>query len=79
MHTHGGDDVRTIQRQLNRISDVYSNINKIRVDGIFGENTERAVKTFQETFNMTADGKVGLATWYQISQVYVAIEKLAEL
>ena len=74
-----GNDVRTIQQQLNTISDTYSAINKLRVDGIYGENTAQSVKQFQKIFNLPQTGVVDLATWYQISQIYVAIERLAEL
>lgn len=74
-----GNDVRTIQRQLNTISDTYSAIPKIKVDGTYGEETANAVKSFQKIFNLPQTGVVDLATWYQISQIYVAIERLAEL
>ena len=39
---------------------------------------ENKIKTFQNIFNMPQTGIVDLATWYQISQIYVALEKLAE-
>lgn len=74
-----GNDVRTIQRQLNTISNTYSAIPKLRVDGIYGQSTAEAVRAFQKIFNMPQTGVVNLATWYQISQIYVAIERLAEL
>ncbi len=74
-----GNDVRTIQQQLNTISDTYSAISKLAVDGIYGENTAQSVKQFQKIFNLSQTGVVDLATWYQISQIYVAIERLAEL
>lgn len=74
-----GNDVRTIQRQLNAISKTYSAIPSLRVDGIYGESTAEAVKEFQKIFNLPQTGVVDLATWYEISQIYVAIERLAEL
>lgn len=74
-----GDDVRTIQSQLNAISNTYSAINKLRVDGIYGEATKEAVTTFQRIFNLPQTGSVDFSTWYQISQIYVAVERLAEL
>lgn len=74
-----GEDVRTIQNQLNAVSDTYSAIPKLRADGIYGEATAEAVREFQRIFNMPQTGVVDQATWYQISQIYVAIERLAVL
>ncbi len=72
-----GSSVRTVQEQLNAISDNYPAIQKLRVDGIYGQNTENAVKTFQEIFDLPSSGSVDFATWYKISAIYVAVEKLA--
>lgn len=74
-----GSDVTTIQNQLNTISNTYTAIPKLRNDGIFGEQTQEAVSVFQGVFNLSQTGVVDLATWYQISQIYVAIARLAEL
>ncbi len=74
-----GDDVRTVQNQLNTIAGTYSAIPKLRADSIYGEATAAAVREFQRIFNMPQTGVVDMATWYQISQIYVAIEKLAAL
>ncbi|MBR7165707.1 MAG: peptidoglycan-binding protein, partial [Clostridia bacterium] len=75
-----GQDVRTIQQQLNRIRVNYPAIPAInRVDGVFGAETRAAVLAFQRIFNLTPDGIVGKSTWYRISYIYVAVKKLAEL
>jgi len=75
-----GQEVRTIQTQLNRISRDYPLIPKISsVDGVFGEETEDAVRKFQEIFNLTADGIIGKATWYKIKSIFVAVARLGEL
>ena len=75
-----GPDVTVVQTSLNRISQNYPAIPKINpVDGIFGPQTEAAVKAFQQIFSLDPDGIVGRATWYQIVRVYVAVLKLAEL
>lgn len=74
-----GDDVRTIQRQLNAISNNYPAIPKQKVDGIFGEATDKAVKKFQSVFNLPPTGIVDYPTWYKISDLYVAVTRLAEL
>ncbi|MHB1153683.1 MAG: peptidoglycan-binding protein [Eubacteriales bacterium] len=74
-----GADVRTIQTQLNAISNNFPAINKLRVDGIFGPVTEASVRTFQEIFNLPVSGVVDMATWYKISGIYVAVTRIAEL
>ena len=76
----GGDEVRTLQLRLNRISDNYPAIPKIALpDGVFSFDTEDAVKKFQETFALTPDGIVGNATWYKILFIYNAVKRLNEL
>ena len=75
-----GPYVTIIQSALNRIGQNYPAIPKIDpVDGIFGPQTEAAVRTFQQIFSLTPDGIAGRATWYQIIRIYVGILRLAEL
>lgn len=74
-----GDNVRMIQEQLNSVSDVYTLIPKLEVDGIYGENTKEAVRTFQEVFGLPQSGIVDFKTWYRISNIYVAVTRMAEL
>jgi len=74
-----GQPVRVIQEQLNAISNNYPLIKKLRVDGIFGANTREAVETFQKTFDLPTSGIVDYATWYRISNIYVAVTRMAEL
>ncbi len=74
-----GDYVTVIQRILNRISRSYPAIPRIPVDGVFGGQTEDAVRRFQAIFNLTEDGIVGQGTWYKLISLYVAVTRLAEL
>ena len=74
-----GNYVRTIQEQLNRIARNYPAIPTIVVDGIYGPRTEEAVRTFQRIFKLPQNGTVGYTTWYKISEIYVAVSRLAEL
>ena len=74
-----GNEVALIQTALNEISNNYPAIPKVTVDGIFGESTENAVRTFQQIFSLTPDGIVGLATWYKLAFLYVGIRRLSEL
>lgn len=74
-----GKDVRTIQQQLTAISKNFPYIPPLQADGIYGEKTRVSVQKFQEVFNLPQTGAVDFATWYQISDIYVAVAKLAEL
>ena len=72
-----GNAVRTIQSQLVNISKNYPLIPKIAVDGIYGNETTKAVEIFQSTFGLPQTGMVDYATWYEISRIYVAVRKLS--
>ena len=75
-----GPSVVTLQVMLNRISQSYPAIPKIsQVDGIFGSQTEAAVRKFQEVFDLSVDGIVGRATWYALVRYYIAVTRMAEL
>ena len=75
-----GPNVVVIQTELNRISRNYPAIPKVsQIDGIFGAQTEAAVRKFQEVFNLNVDGIVGQATWYALVRLYTAVTNLSEL
>ena len=74
-----GKYVRTIQNQLNAISNSYPAIPKIKEDGDYGNSTAEAVSTFQGIFGLPKSGVVDFKTWYEISRVYVAVTKIASL
>ena len=67
-----------LQEQLNTIASAYPAIPGVRVDGIFGEETQRAVREFQNVFGLPVTGVVNYATWFKVSELYVAISKIAE-
>lgn len=72
-----GQAVSIIQEQLNVIGRTYTAISELNVDGIYGQRTSDAVKTFQGIFNLSQTGSVDYATWYQLSQIFTAVAKLA--
>jgi peptidoglycan hydrolase-like protein with peptidoglycan-binding domain len=74
-----GAPVRTIQSQLNAISKNYPAIPKLKVDGQYGQKTKDAVETFQKVFYLPVTGIVDYPTWYKISDIFVAVTRLAEL
>lgn len=73
-----GDKVRQMQQQLNRIAQNYPAIPTIVADGIYGTATAEAVRTFQGIFNLPQTGVVDYATWYEISDIYVGVSRIAE-
>lgn len=73
-----GEAVRQMQEQLNAIADVYYVVPNIAADGIFGPRTAEAVRAFQRQFDLTPNGIVDFTTWYKISEIYVAITRIAE-
>ncbi len=75
-----GEDVRTIQRQINRIRRNYPAIPTIpETNGYFDAPTRAAVLKFQQIFGLAQDGIVGKSTWYKIKQIYNAVKKVSEL
>jgi 5-hydroxyisourate hydrolase-like protein (transthyretin family) len=74
-----GDKVRQLQEQLIRIAKAYPAIPTITADGIYGSKTKEAVAKFQSIFGLPANGIVDYPTWYKISDIYVAVSRIAEL
>lgn len=75
-----GEPVRRMQNFLNRIRVNFPLIPLIsNPNGVFGSDTQDAVRAFQRSFNLTADGVIGRATWNKISFIFVGVTRLAEL
>lgn len=73
-----GDKVRQLQNQLNRIARNYPAIPAVTPDGIYGPATSEAVRVFQGIFNLPQTGITDYATWYEISDIYVGVSRIAE-
>ena len=73
-----GDKVRQLQNQLNRIARNYPAIPTLTADGIYGPATAEAVRIFQKIFNLPQTGVTDYATWYEISDIYVGVSRIAE-
>ena len=74
-----GQNVYQIQKQLARIAKAYPAIPSIVPDGIYGPKTKAAVEKFQAVFELPVSGVVDYNTWYEISNIYVAVTRIAEL
>lgn len=73
-----GDKVRQMQNQLNRIARNYPALPTVTADGIYGPSTAEAVRTFQGIFNLPQTGITDYATWYEISEIFVGVSRIAE-
>ena len=73
-----GDKVRQLQTQINRIARNYPAIPTVTADGIYGPETAEAVRVFQGVFNLPQTGVTDYATWYEISEIYVGVSRIAE-
>jgi peptidoglycan hydrolase-like protein with peptidoglycan-binding domain len=66
-----GNDVRALQEYLNYISNTYTEIPRIIVDGVYGTETENAVNAFINLFNLpSTSGRVNAQVWNAIISVY---------
>ena len=65
-----GERVELLQKYLNAIANVYTDVPSVTVEGIFGPQTANAVREFQRLFGLAADGVVGAATWNSLLEVY---------
>ena len=74
-----GDKVRQLQTQLNRIARNYPALPTVTPDGVYGPATAESVRTFQDIFNLPQTGVTDYATWYEISEIYVGVSRIAEL
>ena len=64
-----GDEVRELQEKLNSLG-----YDAGTADGIFGPNTESALKAFQEASSLTADGVAGPMTLLRIDAAVKSAE-----
>lgn len=74
-----GDNVRVMQYYLAVIAAYYDTIPEIQVNGIFDENTEIAVRAFQQQFELAVDGVVGRQTWQAMEDAYESIRTASNL
>ncbi len=69
-----GSDVAALQEYLNVIGEVFDEIPRIAVDGIYGTATESAVRAFQRLEGLDVTGIVNSVTWNAIGSLYNDIE-----
>lgn len=68
-----GSNVRMLQFYLDFISTFNDFIPKVTIDGIFGQNTENAVRAYQQAYGLPITGTVNQATWDSMYELYFSI------
>lgn len=63
-HLMRGDDVAILQRQLQNLG-----FDTGRIDGIFGPQTDNALREFQRSVGVTADGTAGVETFKALDRL----------
>ena len=63
-------EIFELQTMLRLLSQADSSIPSVNPDGIFGEETERAVLAFQSNMGLSPTGTVDFQTWCAITAVY---------
>lgn len=66
-----GDSVRKMQEMLMGLGNDMIKLDKYGADGIFGPETERAVREFQKAFNLEENGVLDAATQQKLSEEFL--------
>ena len=65
-YSNSEKQVKTLQRLLKATDYLGADKLPLTVDGIFGRNTDYAVRSFQKDNNVNVDGVVGIDTWSKL-------------
>ncbi|MBQ9780008.1 MAG: peptidoglycan-binding protein [Clostridia bacterium] len=63
--------ITNLQRYLYQLSFTDPNIPPVPVDGVYGNNTKKAVRAFQQSRGLTSTGQVDQETWDLIYLAYL--------
>ncbi len=72
-----GDKVQHLQYMLSVLSDFIPQIPSVSIDGIYGANTENAVRAAQGWFGLPITGYTDATTWDNIYDQFAGIENTA--
>lgn len=70
-----GEDVATLQYMLSILAEFNRGLRVVNIDGVFGNETDNAVKTYQNLLGLVADGIVGYGTWESIYRDFYLLEE----
>ena len=68
-----GQEIRVLQYYLAYIAEFVGTVNSAAIDGSFGESTENAVRSFQQTYGLPVTGIVDEVTWNRMYNVYLGL------
>ena len=66
-----GIEVQNVQYLLSYLSQFYSTVPPVAIDGIYGPATAEAVRAFQRTFDLPITGEVDFNTWDPLYRTYI--------
>lgn len=69
-----GEAVSALQYMLSLIGEFYNVVPQVQVDGVYGTDTQAAVRAFQRAAGLTADGVAGEETWIMVYRVFASLE-----
>ena len=70
-----GSGVSVLQYMLALAAEFDPVLTPVQVDGIYGARTAQAVREYQRSRDLLADGIVGEQTWYALYGEYAGIER----
>lgn len=71
--TNNNTSIRDLQTFLRKISQYNNSVLSVIPDGIFGQQTEDSVKSFQTAYNLPVTGIADYPTWIKITSVHQTI------
>ncbi len=72
-------NIYELQEFLRYISNYIKDIPKIQPDGIYGPETQRAVRMFQSKFMLPQTGEADLATWSALVEAYDKLRHIHQI
>ncbi len=69
-----GEAVSALQYMLSLVGEFYNVIPPVQVDGVFGADTEAAVRAFQRAAGLNETGAAGEETWVTLYRVFASLE-----
>lgn len=65
-----GENVKKVQIMLMDLVELYPSIPILEIDGIYGEDTMKSVKRFQELMGIYDTGTVDMVTWNKLQLIH---------